>query len=317
MIATAQAVRDTGKDVPEIPSFLKSMQFNDVKSSMAFLAVLAQKVRKMNDLLIVRSVDECPPTEAETLPAPGIFKLLPEGYTPFNLEDKNNNTHLLRAMNGFCPYCCEPLTFSVPVFSGLEREKTTLDQRVKYKNFDILWYSNIVCPKCIYTDSYQEFAKPQAERDENCTVKSFKNEEGFTGFEAPDHHTLDEVIKSYYQRNVCLIQTNADPLRHATSWIRLYWLFGDYGSEPFAKQAAIRALDYYKKYKAQNSGNLTGEAKMRINAILGELTAVINDYEKAAGYFKENVDMENVGNNELKRQSAKRYEELWELRVES
>ena len=48
---TVKAVRDAGREAPSLPPLLFMMQLGDLKQGAIFFAMLAQQLRRMNDLL--------------------------------------------------------------------------------------------------------------------------------------------------------------------------------------------------------------------------------------------------------------------------
>lgn len=309
VITTAEAVRKAGKEAPELPPLLKVIKFRDVKSSMSFLVMLARKVREMNELLAVQSSVPASPT-VEKLEKDKLIKLLPDDYNLPDRSDLNDNDNLLSSGKGICPYCRLESPIRFPNFSRLVQKELRLDQRLIFEDFDVLWYTNIVCPNCCYTDSYQEFMKGGSAGKPEFSESQFKNEEGFTGFSSPVRHRLGEVVKSYYLRIACVESLTDDPLRMAKIWIRLYWVYSDVSAKPLAVKAAAKAYAYYVKYANECKGALGIEDKMRLNAVIGELLAMMGEREKAMGYFLENSRIGRLLNNEVVKQSIQRYREL-------
>ena len=113
----------------------------------------------------------------------------------------------------------------------------------------MLHEKKLACPRCSYTDAYQEF------RSHNPAAKTrdaskFINAENFAGFIKTHKHTLDEVILSYYQSLERLKEITNNPLRFGKAWLRLYWIFSDHGPKTLMLDAAEKARSYYARYQS-------------------------------------------------------------------
>ena len=308
--STADAVRQAGGTTTELPPHLMEAQFQNAKSSLAFMVMLAEQIRDMNTLLTGPADDE-PPPEPQSEPAEDVITLLPEGYVSFNIDEQDDTRSMLHVQSFNCPYCSGEIKSPVPIFSALKQKSSALDGRIVYDNFDILRYTNIVCPRCYFTDTYQEFGKPKPSNSRSYERgDQFKNKENFTGYINPGFHTLDETIKSYYLNIACLTATTGDPLRFARAWIRLYWLYCDYGRRELASQAAYRAFHFFNRYREKSSNNIPGKDLIRLNATLGELAAALGDSEKAMAFYKENTTMKGLNDDEFVKLSQKRLSKI-------
>jgi len=307
-----EAVRKAGKEAADLPPILKIVKYRDAETSFTFLTMLSEKIREMNTLLVAATESDDEPEEVVT---GDMIKLLPDGYTRYNITDLTDNKDNLRVAAVVCPYCNKSLKAYVPLFSSLIKAKETLDGRVIYKNFNILLYTNIVCPNCNYADTYLEFSKPrQPLATPSCEGDQFQNEEGFKGYERTQNRTVDEAILSYYQSIDCLKRTSGDTLRFANAWIRLHWLYSDQKSKEFAKDAAKNAKHYFARYAEQNAKTLGENDKMRLNAILGEMSVALDDKEGALKHYMENLIVGKGTKNGLLQESKKRIEELKKLK---
>jgi uncharacterized protein (DUF2225 family) len=301
--------RDAGKEVPEPPHF-------ETPENAAFdlraMSELAQYLRQMNDLLSVPrgAVSITDEIETEEAAPKGAVSLLPNGFIPFNADeyDEYDNRRFLQQKRLACPYCAAAVDTEIPLFSNLVKLDSDLDGRVKYHKFDILRYTNIVCPNCNYTDTYQEFSvKPPTNGKPKYTGSQFTNTEGFTGYASASVHTLNEAVMSYYQNIECLRRVAPnDPLRLAKAWNRLYWIYSDNKREEYAAHAAGKAYYFYEKY----AHKLDFENRVCMNAILGELSAAMGNYQQAVKYFQENSGVAGWENKDIVRRCEKRLKEI-------
>lgn len=305
--STLDSVRAAGKYVPDLPDELISPKLSTAQDNFIMMVMLSTRLRELNEMLTSDEAVLLPTDKAEW----ENVALLPKGYINFEKEEIYDTKKLLQRKKITCPYCDNQDTEYIPLFSRLEEKEKTIDQRIIYKDFDILWYSNVVCSNCSYTDTYQEFIKPQ-EVGMNTLYKGnqFPNKEKFAGFATTHNHTLDEVITSYYLNIACLKKTVNDPFRIAKAWHRLYWIYSDNKADALAKQAAFEAIASYDTYFELKKDSLGTEDHMRLNVIIGELSIAVGNYEKAREHFKTNTVIGRTLNNDFLKQSMKRYGEI-------
>jgi len=312
-LSTAEAVRRSGKKVPELPPILKIVKYRDVESSLHFLTMLAEKIREMNSILVESTEPEVLELESKEEDNSCAVMLLPDGYTYFNTKDINNDVYL-RLASVVCPYCKMAFKTHIPLFTGLDKSKEALDGRIIYKGLNILLYTNIICANCNYSDTYLEFGKIRKSLlTPRYKGNQFINEEGFTGYNENNERTIDEAILSYYLNIKCLKRTSGDPLRFANAWIRLYWLYSDQSSDDFARNAAKNAKNYYSIYAKQNTNTLADNDKVRLNTILGELSAALGMYDDALTHYEDNLVIMKGSKPDNIKDIKKRIEELKKL----
>ena len=312
MKITADAVRDAGKKVPKLPPVFQVSEYKDAESTLKSMMMLADSVRRMNNLLAA-SKEEVHKAKEEQPPKDSV-KLLPEGYAPYNITDHRNNKDAFRTVNVVCPYCYKLFNTHIPIYGHLGDKTETLDGRVIYSNLNILIYTNTICPNCNYTDSYVEFTKPRKHSSPpKFEGNQFANIENFTGYDRNINRTVDEAILSYYLNIDCLKRVTGGPVQYANAWIRLYWLYSDQGSKDLAKHAAKRARHYYSRYSELEMSALPLGDKMRLNAILGEMSVILGDYEEALDYYNTNIVLGKGRKIDLLTASLKRCKELKKL----
>ena len=298
--STAEKLKQAGKTAPELIDM--PGEEGDVAAVMIAMTELSRQLRQMNRLLLGMSDDKnsAPEQNTANARASGVQKLLPDGYSPFNETDANDNSSMLITKKVVCPHCGMRVDVIIPAQSNLVEKLTMSDGRVIYDKFDILLYTNVVCPNCNYTDGYQEFCRFRpASEIPTVNGNAFKNAENFTGFADPKKHTLDETVISYYLRLKCLNAVTSDPLRFAKTWIRLYWIYSDRRREDAAKLAAEKAEHYYSKYLDNNSESLTTYDLMCVHVMLAELSMCQEKYADALWYYEQNT---KLGKNHVNRQ---------------
>jgi uncharacterized protein (DUF2225 family) len=275
-INTAQTVKESGKEAPDFPPHLHKAQFTDVKKGMVFLTMLARQIRKMNEILAAPAIMEKP--HSLSAKSESILKLLPDGHVKYNINENRDVRSFLELKKVICPYCAHKFTAAVPLFSALKPDRINRDGRVHYKDFDILKYTNIVCPDCYYTDTYREYSNLR-KTDNEYDGSRFNNKESFTGYSNEYSHTLDEAVLSYYLNIKCLIKGmehgGFNPLRFANAWMRLYWIYSDQSSTDLAADAARQAYSFYTLYFDENKAVIAAKDRAQISTILEELSAFV------------------------------------------
>jgi CRP-like cAMP-binding protein/uncharacterized protein (DUF2225 family) len=313
-ISTAQAVKASGKEAPDLPASLHEARFDNVSKGMVFLTMLARQIRKMNEILITPNKDQKELNVPEHISKSAkhdnsgqILKLLPDGHIKYNLKETADNTPYLERKKMSCPSCGKRSDATIPMFSALKAERVMPDGRVFYKDFDILRYTNIVCPNCNYADTYKEFNKV---KNTEYSIVRFYNEEKFTGYAQENNRTLDEVILSYYLNIKCLERVEFDPLRFANAWIRLYWLYSDQKSAELANQAAEQAYFYYEIFYGFYQGSMTIKDEIQVNITMGELSAFTEDFVQAKECYERFFKLCNDPNDKIFISSLKRFKEI-------
>ena len=303
----AEKMSKIGMEVPPLPNNLTALELGDIKMKHTAMVLLAKRIRDFNKKLMIGDADE--QLKEVVLKEP--VNLLPPGHIRYDKEDANNNKPLLQSKKVVCPYCNSEEDAYIPWLTKLINKETTVEMRTIYKNFDILWYTNIVCPNCNYTDTYHEFTKlyPTG-RKAKYIWSHFENTEGFKGFKDPYKFTLDEVLLSYYLSIECLKRTSNDLLRLGRAWLKLYWIYGDNDDVEHKNKAAKEAVQCYSTYLEDMRRRITTDEEMNINILLGELSYSLGDIEAAMEYYKANISRgTHMMNNQFK-QSRKRYGEL-------
>ena len=199
---TAEKVRSMGKLAPELPDWLLDPKQIDTKTDLGNMRFLSQRLRELNDLMSVEVK-----LDIEMRKDIGSVSLLPIGHRPLDLSAsaRDYSGYLSKKKYG-CPYCDMQFEDCVPIFSRLQKQDEDLDGRVTFRDFDILLYTNMVCPNCNYCDTYQEFSGLPEYPSTSVNGNQFANSEGFSGYADVSHHSIDEAIVSHYLSLHCLKQ---------------------------------------------------------------------------------------------------------------
>ncbi len=304
--ATAIKAREKGNTVADLPDNLKDPEQNPI-TDLDNMIGLAKRIRELNELLGVGEVKK----DIEMKETLDMVTLLPVGHERFKEADDKDNSNILANWDYVCPYCKKGFKNKTPLLPRLIQKEKTIDQRIIYENFNILLYTNIVCPNCNFCDTYQEFSMdPIPLTKPTVNGNQFFNNEGFTGYTDDYKHTLDEAVLSYYLNIECLKQTPGSELRVAKAWQRLHWLYNDYGKNRLARNTALESFKVYSRYLEKNNSKLTAEEFMTINIILGEQCMFLGDTERAYEYFEKNTKVGGFTTHDLAVKSLKRIRDI-------
>ncbi len=309
MTSISESIQKLGKQVPDMPPNTLDFHSSDGKSNLQSMILIAQRIRELNDHMASASPHYA--TTANTMSPEFYDNLLPPSYVPYNKEDIYRSIDFLRNKAASCPYCGHEYHEKIPMLPILRVKESAADFRVIYNDFDILWYCNCVCPVCNYADSYTEFTKHKAiDSFHKVDGIVFQTSNGFRGFADQRKHTLDEVFLSYYLRLQCIEQTGGSKLAKARTLHRIYWLYKDHGTPSLALETARRAYVAYDEYERTSQDIVSVHDYMQLNIILGELSVVIGDTGRAREHFMKNLNLPDANKEPLRRQSAKRFQEL-------
>jgi len=307
--STAALARERGNKVAELPPEIKNATHNadTVYDAMIYFA---GRIRELNELLYPKKETR----ELEMMKAALNLKLLPEGHQQYTEIDKLDNSKLLAAYELICPYCGKSFKGLIPIFSQLHESRKTLDGRITYSNFNILFYMNIVCPNCNFCNTYHDFLKV-SEKPLTLRVKGnqFPNAEDFTGYKREYTHTFHEAILSYYLSIECLKQIPDSELHIAKAWQRLFWIYRDYRdyrSEKWASYAANEAIAGFNTFLESVGTNISGENRLILTVIIGELYAAIGNKDEAQKHLKAATNILGVTSHELALKAGERLKEL-------
>jgi len=313
-----EMVRQRGEKVLTLPDEYIGLSPENPETDLVIMRDLAQRIRMCNESIgineEVRFKNQILNATSNGGDAP--VTILPEWVKKYrenkaNLSsdcntqndekvDQNNNKGILIDQNYTCPFCEEDFKGKLPLFTQLSEKEKMNDGRVIYHNFNMLFYTNVICPNCNYCDTYQEFQyNPQNQNEVNLRevldstkigsitevafpelkedtftpdITYFQNIEKFTGFSDDYKRTLDETELSCYLNLYCLKQIINSEFRQAKAWHRLYWLYSDFGEVKLANEAAKQALIYYTAYHVQNKDRLAPADLEMLKQVIDELS---------------------------------------------
>ncbi len=234
--------------------------------------------------------------------------LLPEDYTEFKKKTPTTYANYVYEKLTKCFVCDHTYDMAFPNHGKLITTKNDYDFRQHHKDFDILWYSTNVCPKCNYTTLTTAHKNSNPDVYKLIKSENFKkNVENFGEF--PANRTIDQVIKSYYLAKLCNRLTENDILTEAKIMVRLYWLYKDLNAKKLQLEAAKEALECYEKY-ALTSASLSDLNLVQINIIMAEIYVEMGEYLRARTLYHKNLTLGKKVHAALYAQSEDRFQEL-------
>jgi uncharacterized protein (DUF2225 family) len=304
--STVKLAEEAGNTVEALPAEVASVE--DIPDNACFDSMIffASKIRELNQMLNPELKQKIEVKKS----AGGAVRLLPDGHEKLSGEDDNNNRELLSNYSYSCPYCEYNFNGKIPLISRLLQKEKTPDFRAAYSNFNIFYYTNVVCPNCNYCDCYQEFTKNIFIGVDNLSGIQFPNEELFTGFTDDYARTAEEALLSHYLNLECLKQISGAELRIGKTWQRLFWFYSDTGNEKWKRHAAEQAVKNFHAHLKNNGSDMKVEEYMTLNMITAELCCVIDKHAEAMEYFKANTAIPRYTGHELAIISARRFREI-------
>jgi len=289
-VSALKKAREMGHEVSDLPMNLQNPALKDPVTDMSTMVQLSKRIRELNEVLGADKVATI--NVKQDVDGTDMLTLRPAGHPVLSEVDSYDSSKLLGGKKYVCPYCYKGFESKIPLVSRLVHEKTSLDQRVHYSNFNGLLYANIVCPNCNYCDAIEEFARipfSDAALTPQVSGNQFKNIEGFTGFKDEVSHTYDEAVLSYLLQFNCLNQVQNSEMRQAKALHRLYWIYSDCNKKEAAVEFARNAITYYKIHIEKRKVKLTTNDIITFNVIMAKLHLGIGEKEKALELFKENT----------------------------
>lgn len=246
--------------------------------------------------------------KAQKVPyAPGIT-LFPEGHKIYGKAAPDTHEDFLFDKPVTCPICGEKFIARMQRTSKLRLYKVEPDFRRRFVDFEPLWYSVLVCPKCYYSSFHYDFdqvnkvyAKPLREKLDEIKSNLPLN------IEYP--RDVDKVFSVYYLALACATVCKAPPLKFAKLWLQLSWLYEDCEDAEMMKMAKNLALEHYYNAYYNSKLNITVEEEQQCCIVLGELFLAKGDFNEAIKHLHKAINR-NSGSHTLNRQAQDRIQDI-------
>jgi len=287
---TLETVRTLGKVAADLPANLKDPVAVNPETDRNTMVQLSQRIRELNEIMGVGGTAKVEIKKQDAGASDMVLRR--EGHPIIGDEDGFDSTKMLGGKKYVCPYCHTLFTAKIPLISKLLHDETTFDQRVHYKNFNMLLYINVVCTNCNYCDTFQEFTRIalyDAAASPRVIGNQFKNAENFTGAANELSRTYDEAILSHLLQFECLKAVENSQLRQAKALHRLYWLYGECGKTELAMTFAEEAIVLYQEHIKLKGDGMSAMDMITLNVMLGKLLMDAKREDEAYDVFVENT----------------------------
>jgi uncharacterized protein (DUF2225 family) len=235
--------------------------------------------------------------------------LFPEGHGNYTLQ-MYNNTDSVYSTQVTCPLCGHTFDNLAVIQSKLRVEKTDSDLRVRYRDFEPLYYEITTCPNCFLSAAAAQFEgiSRRFGRDISQKVGPYKLEMYIQTGTERDTFT---VFAGFYLALLCApVAFDDHQLITANLWLKISRLYQDCGDETLRMYAAKNALKDYD-YAYQNL-KISGKQSQQLCYIMGDLHARLGDLDMARNFFFE-AKSSNEGTALMKRQADIRLDEIRSL----
>ncbi len=208
-----------------------------------------------------------------------------------------------------CPVCNQRFNEKSILFSLLRVMKTHLDLRVEYQDFDPLWYSVIVCPKCKYANTEKKFADIGGFEAKNILKRLSDAGVGDIKDIYTPTRNIDDIFMAYYDALFCSESIGDNSVVKATLWLNLVWLYEDVGDTVMIDVASRKALECYNHIYNQTRLFETPEEEQQIFMILAELNIRVGDKQQAMNFLSEAFRSDS-SNRMYKERCRRRFDDL-------
>ncbi|GHS93167.1 hypothetical protein AGMMS50276_02840 [Synergistales bacterium] len=253
------------------------------------------------------------PTPAPAAPAAAPIpasaaSLFPEGHGQYNLPLSEQDFKILLAREQKCPVCEHVFKAPLPLDSKLIKLREDPDSRVHYKGIETMYYTTLVCPKCLFSAVHPTFSKARVKRKAEAqeALKPYVGKLPLKLGSAPDLDTFT-VFASYYLALKSAVAYADKDMMEAVLWLRLSRLYEDCGDKAMTNYADIKALSAYKE--GYSKTELSPQALQRVCFTIGDLAFKTGDFGNARKFLfeaKQNKD----GLPVIKEQAENRLEDL-------
>ena len=194
-----------------------------------------------------------------------------------------NHDEFLNSKEIECPVCDQKFLVNQIRASKLLFDRTDLDLRKRFKNFDELWYQLWRCPRCGYVHFHNEFFKisPTVKKE---LFECLPRKSNF-GEQKLIKRDINQVLDDYYHFNKLVAFYNVDSIVKVRLWQSIAWLLDDVKDEKAAYKAR-RVLKVMIEDSWYNSRVITQpEDECKLTIKLALLCKEEGDYVQARKYL--------------------------------
>ena len=166
----------------------------------------------------------------------------------------------------------------------MKLQTTDHDFRKHYVDFEPIWYSIWVCPKCYYANFYTDYKDIPPYKKQAVLTKMEEIKKQFT-FEFSEPRTIDQVFDAFYLALVCAELAHASSLRIGKIWMQLSWLYHDVQDQEMFSIASAQALKGYYDVIYKTGESLSIAQAQQCFLLLGELYLLKGNEKEALRHF--------------------------------
>jgi uncharacterized protein (DUF2225 family) len=209
--------------------------------------------------------------------------IAPETLLHVQLPAMDDPTTYLYPKEITCPSCGQKFESIQIRRSKLKTYAIEEDSRVRYREFEPMRYSVIVCPHCVYANSATDF--DNLSEVAKSRLQPFLKEYADQKLYFYPYTKDEEIFAGYYQAINCLEKIGGIEAKVARMWLNLSWLYDDAGETEASDSCCRHALSMFEKSFYNTSRETTVEQDQRFNLMLGHLYLRNNNPKLAAKHY--------------------------------
>ncbi len=213
---------------------------------------------------------------------------IPEGIAPetllhVQLPPMEDPKAYLYPKEILCPLCEQKFESIQIRRSKLKTYAIEEDSRVRYREFEPMRYSVIVCPHCVYANNASDF--DNLSEVAKSRLQPYLKEFAVQRLYFYPYTKDEETFAGYYQAINCLEKIGGIEAKVARMWLNLSWLYDDAGETEASDSCCRHALSMFEKSFYNTSRETTVEQDQRFNLMLGHLYLRNNNPKLAAKHY--------------------------------
>jgi CRP-like cAMP-binding protein/uncharacterized protein (DUF2225 family) len=267
--AAPAAPAPAAKPAPSAPIGDMPMMFSDNPTPEQMAAYMAQ----------MNGGGAAAATSLSGLPA----DLFPEGHQMYDLAPQEKPKDLVYKKSFKCPICDK----SFPAYAVRHTKLKSLDRSKDFRNvydsIDTTYFEIVTCPECWFSNFEPAYAKPVISRFKE-SIPEITKYKAQLGIDLVEDRSINPVFAGYYLalKGAPLFYKEHE-MTSAKIWLRLKWLYADVKDEAMEKMATQKAHEMY--LIAFEKTDISPEALQQLNVLVGELSLMVKDIEKAQTFF--------------------------------
>lgn len=200
----------------------------------------------------------------------GYGNFYPDGHKKYGRIAPGSFNDYLISSQSTCPVCGNIFEAKKLYQSKMKFKAMDHDFRKHYVDFEPVWYSIWVCPKCYYANFYTDYNDIPPFKKQLVLAKLEELKKQFS-FQFSEPRTIDQVFDAFYLTLVCAELVHASSLKFGKIWLQLSWLYHDVEDQEMFSMATGQALKGYYDVIYKTGENLSIVQAQQCFLLLGEL----------------------------------------------